>query len=107
MWIASAFGFFSIVQKEGCWHVRARMKEDLEELARAAKLVSPIEEWPEADYRWRVRLKDEADLSRVFQALQASLTYKNFKSHIATLPRQRAKLPAYHELWSALFAIQK
>ncbi len=107
MWIASEFGFFSIVHKDGCWHVRARLKKDLAELVAAAKLDAKIEEWPQADYRWRARLKDEADMSRVFGALQSSVTYTNFKSHIATLPRQRGKLPAYHELWSALYAIQK
>ena len=107
MWIASKFGFFSIVQKDGCWHVRARLKDDLVELVAAAKLTAKLEEWPQADYRWRVRLKDEAELTRVFSALQDSVNYTNFKSHIATLPRQRSKLPAYHELWSALYAIQK
>jgi hypothetical protein len=107
MWIASHFGFFSIVFKEGHWHVRARQKSELEELTGAAKLTAKIEEWPQADYRWRVRLKDGADLERVFDALRESVTYSNFKSHIGTLPKQRAKLPAYHELWSGLYAIQK
>jgi hypothetical protein len=82
------------------------MKGALDAFEPWMQLGAKIEEWPQADYRWRVRLKDGADLERVFDALRESVTYSNFKSHIGTLSKQRAKLPAYHELWSGLYAIQ-
>ncbi len=107
MWIASKLGFFSIVFKEGHWHLRARLKRDLENLRAAAGLEESIENWPQADYRWRVRLAAEADLTRVFSALQHSIDYGNFKNQIAATPDQRAKLPAYHDLWGALCDLQR
>ncbi len=71
----------------------------------AAKLTAQIEDWPQSDYRWRVRV-DGAALGKVYQALQASVTYPNFKSRIAELPGQRAKLGAYGQLWHGLAELQ-
>ena len=112
MWICSKLGFFSVVRKgrqatgAPLWHVRARCKNDLADLLATAGLDAPIERWPEADYRWRARI-GQADLDRVFQALEASVDYPNFKSQIAATPSQRAKLDAYAELWARLLAIQE
>jgi hypothetical protein len=83
--------------------VEARSRD----LVAAAKLKDVIEDWPQADYRWRIRLKAEADLTRVFAALQQSINYGNFKSRIAATPDQRAKLHAYHELWGSLCDLQR
>ena len=38
MWIASKFGWFSIVKKTDGWHVRARVRQDLETLIRVGDL---------------------------------------------------------------------
>lgn len=107
MWIASQLGFFSIVQKEGAFHVRARVEGDLKSLVKASGVKAKIEEWPNADYRWRIRLKSQSSLGLVFLALQASVDYPNFKNRVAELPEQRNKLRAYSNLWHDLLAVQR
>ena len=107
MWIASKLGFFSIVQKEGCYHVRARARQDLVNLCRKVCLRnSLIEEWPDADYRWRLRV-DYTELSGVFEALTDSIDYPNFKNQVAADPGQAPKLPAYSQLWSSIHRLQQ
>ncbi len=109
MWIASKLGFYSIVQKTpGEWHVRARTRDDLVRLAAAVYTAGvEIEEWPAADYRWRLIVHDPAELGAIFQALAETIDYSNFKSEVGTRPDQRPKLGAYHTLWSNLYAIQQ
>lgn len=106
MWICSQLGFFSIVAKEGVWHVRARLQADLLNLLQAAQLDLPVQEWPAADYRWRV-LADTAQVHAIFAALERSVDYSNFKGRIASLKAQRDKLPAYHHLWEQLHRLQE
>jgi hypothetical protein len=112
MWIASKLGFYSIVQKRpGEWHVRARLRADLVNLVNAvcrepAAVVETIEEWPTADYRWRILVTDAGELAGIFAALAESVTYPNFKSEVARRPDQTAKLPAYHDLWHSLHTLQ-
>lgn len=105
MWAATKFGFFSIVQKDGAFHVRARVRADLVELRRRARLKAELEEWPAADYRWRVRV-GAAELARVFRAMERSVDYGNFKNEIARTPGQVDKLRAYHDLWGELHRLQ-
>lgn len=107
MWLATRHGFYSIVQKNSAWHVRARRKGDLLPLVAALKIgPSEIQRWPAADYRWRIII-DRDQLDVLFVWLASSITYNNFKSEIAGLPSQREKLPAYGELWHSLAAIQQ
>ncbi len=113
MWIASKFGFFSIVQKEppeegkpAVYHVRARLRQDLENLLHVARLRKEIEEWPEADYRYRF-LGTKADVQQVMACLAATLDYDNFKSKIGRTPDQQAKLDAYHTVWTELARMQR
>jgi len=112
MWIASKLGFFSIVQKQpGEWHVRSRVRADLVNLVDAvytapAEVAGAIEEWPEADYRWRLIVGEGEEMSAIFQALFRSVDYPNFKGVVAATPGQEAKLPAYHALWHTLHQLQ-
>ena len=109
MWIASKLGFYSIVQKGGTFHVRARARKDLLNLVAATSSdLGPgqISESPEADYRWRIVLPAE-DMKPVWDALAASVDYPNFKSQIASTPDQRDKLPIYHEIWHLLYDYQQ
>lgn len=102
MWIASKYGFYSIVRKEGHFHIRARTEGDLAALRATAGLDQfPIETWPSADYRFRFRIpeQDTDSLGSVFGALASSIDYTNFKSEIARTISQRKKLSAYHEIW--------
>ncbi|MBL9174133.1 MAG: hypothetical protein JNL10_11405 [Verrucomicrobiales bacterium] len=106
MWIASKVGFFSLVTKDGHLHVRARLRRDLENLLALPGIPqAAIESWPQADYRWRVRL-DPGAAGAVLGALSGTIDYPNFKSEVARRPDQRAKLPAYHDLWHGLFELQ-
>jgi hypothetical protein len=113
MWIASKLGFFSIVQKQpGEWHVRARVRGDLENLVnetwqRPLIILGEIQEWPAADYRWRLILRREGDMQRLFATLLTSVDYPNFKSEVGARPDQREKLPAYHDLWHGLMELQR
>lgn len=110
MWIASKYGFYSIVRKDGHFHVRARRKKDLVNLQREGNWGRKlkIEEWPQADYRWRIRIPSDSDeICTVFAALCGSITYTNFKSEIAANPDQREKIGAYHEIWHQMAAFQE
>lgn len=107
MWICSKLGFFSIVQKDdGYFHVRARVKGDLENLCKMAGIKpATIETWPNADYRFRV-LVGNRNICNIFGALEHSIDYPNFKSEISSNPAQSPKLPAYHQLWHNLAKLQ-
>lgn len=113
MWIASKLGFFSVVQKAaGEWHIRARTRQDLVNLIRAAYLnqaevTDQIEEWPEADYRWRIIVRDADEFAGLFTSLADTVTYANFKAEVGRTPDQEDKLPAYHQLWHALHELQE
>lgn len=113
MWIASKLGFYSIVQKTaGEWHVRARLRADLVNLVETvyrepAAAAESIEEWPAADYRWRLIVTDAAELAGIFAALGDTVDYPNFKAEVARRPDQTDKLPAYHALWHALHDLQR
>ncbi len=113
MWIATKHGFYSIVQKEppsgdkpAVYHVRARIKPDLENLLHAARLRNSIEEWPGADHRYRI-IATEPDVQQVMACLAATLDYDNFKSKIGVTPDQAPKLDAYHTIWSELARLQR
>jgi hypothetical protein len=112
MWIASSHGWFSVVKKDGGFHVRARSAEDLQALQRAvggAFAALPIHHTPRADYHARVFVPAdgaEAVLDSLFHALGRSVDYPNFKSRIASLPEQRDKLARYHDVWEAMHSWQ-
>lgn len=108
MWIASRHGFYSIVQKNQAWHVRARVKRDLLPVCAALGVaVDSIERWPLADYRWRIILTEHEQVLALFAWLASSITYNNFKNEIGRLPSQQAKLGPYGQLWASLAFIQQ
>ncbi len=109
MWIATKHGFYSVVQKEaGVWHVRARLKRDIENLATLVGFPeSEVQRWDGADYRWRIVVENVWTMTAIFQALCASITYPNFKAEIAATPDQKDKLPAYHDIWHRMHDMQR
>ena len=115
MWVASKYGFFSIVKKDGGWHVRARKAADLKLLQTAVGSTfarAKIHLTPDADYCARIFITDHADgagdvtIDRIMSALGESVDYGNFKDMIGETPEQKDKLPAYHRMWDAMFDFQ-
>ncbi len=106
MWIATKYGFFSIVAKGDEFHVRARAKQDLEELLAATELNEPVQVWPGADYRYRV-IVGAKDIPVLFQKLGESIDYSNFKNMIAASPSQKDKKQAYNSIWSVMYQVQE
>jgi hypothetical protein len=105
MWLATKYGFFSIVKKGGKFHVRARVKRDLENLVAATHIDAKIIESETTDYRYRV-LVDGAGLGIVVMTLATTLDYDNFKGHIHDLPDQADKSEAYANIWGIMAQMQ-
>ena len=98
MWLCSQLGFFSIVRKNtDTFHIRARCREDLDQLAKAAGAGSPVASFKGSDYPWRI-ICHANELPAFMQALTNSIDYGNFKSAIGSSPQQRSKLAAYHDI---------
>jgi hypothetical protein len=113
MWLATKYGFYSIVRKRkpsarrlAEYHVRARVRSDLENLLAASDLQREIFEWAATDYRFRF-LASEEDIRLLMRCLAENLDYSNFKSQIARTPDQRAKLTAYHKVWEQMARLQR
>lgn len=98
MWLCTQLGFFSIVRKEpDMFHIRARCREDIDQLALAAGTGTPVASYPGSDYAWRI-ICPATDLTQFMNALTASIDYGNFKSAIAASPTEGSKLSAYHDI---------
>jgi hypothetical protein len=107
MWLCTQHGFYSIVQKQkGEFHIRARLKRDLENLQRLGGFSWKIHRTAPADYRWRVVI-DQADVIAILVNLGEAIDYSNFKSRIHELPDQEEKSSAYGTLWSNLYQLQR
>ena len=111
MWIVTDRGFFSVVDKgepEGCLCVRARVREDIENLCRLDSLTSyadTIEESELSDYRFRIHVKRE-DWVKAAADLSEQIDYDNFKNAVAARQGyERASV--YSKVWSVLFGLQK
>lgn len=107
-WIASRFGWLSIVRKgaPGEWQVRARLKQDLQNVMEAAKLEGQkVIETIDGDYRFRLIVRKD-ELHRVFEALEVSIDYPNFKNAVAKVRGQERHLHAYHTVWSLMSKLQ-
>jgi hypothetical protein len=107
MWLFTTAGFFSIVRDRNDasrHHLRARCREDLENLrALVPDLPPPVASHPGSDYTWRI-LCPASLLPQVLTTLGSRIGYANFKSEVATTPGQQDKLPAYHKIWAAMAA---
>ena len=106
MWIASKYGFYSIIQKDDGFHVRGRLKQDLENLKKHSGLDCEVLKWDTADYRYRMIVPADK-IAGVFTVLLDSIDYSNFKSMVGKTEGQREKLGAYHEVWGIMEALQR
>ncbi len=128
MWLCTKHGFFS-VKKDGedRYFIRARVRQDLENIcwlmrdwwaesasdptkivatveqcdSRERILTSLIQDWPTADYRFRLIVSKPA-LGALFAAFVDGIDYPNFKLEVAKHPDQRRHLHLYHEVWEVM-----
>jgi hypothetical protein len=108
MWIASTAGFFSIVKHRDIadtFMVRGRVKGDLENIRQMCGLPQKIVTTQAADYPFRL-IVSGAEKNAIVLALADGIDYPNFKSEIAKLPGQKAKLHAYHDVWAAMVGVE-
>lgn len=106
MWLATQYGFYSIVKKgPEAFHVRARVRKDLENLLELLGCGIEIQTWEGADYRYRI-IVDQRTFSQLMARIALSIDYPNFKDQIAQLPDQQPKLDAFHRIWSVMAQLQ-
>jgi hypothetical protein len=106
MWIFINDAFFSIVKSRTRGHllVRARAKGDIERvfgMGSAAQVGAPVEETPEADYRFRVSLPNRR-VSSIIEGEVLRIDYTNFKDSIHDNRYHDACL----KVWSAMHRYQ-
>lgn len=107
MWLITQHGFYSIVRKgPDDFHVRARVRADLAELRELTALQAEIEEWPQADYRYRLRVNRD-DYRLITRTLAETVDYPNFKERVGERESQRPKRHAYFRIWETLARLQR
>ena len=106
MWLATDFGFFSVVEKSDDIHentltIRARVREDLETLrARCLPSLGPIADSASTDYRYRAKASREA-FAIALSKIALDLNYSNFKNAVA-VRQGKERAHVYSGVWSAL-----
>jgi hypothetical protein len=111
MWIFTPIGFFSVVAKQSdpnTVKVRARIRQDLENLLELLQQVHPqqreeteIYATPRRDYPYRLFLPKEV-WSLLAEALASDIDYTNFKDEVKhTQGYSRAGL--YMKIWSVMY----
>ncbi len=100
MWLMTKHGFYSIVQKkEGEFHIRARVRKDLENLQERVPLVGlEIHASRKTDYPYRL-IVGEAEVLKVMRFLGETLDYSNFKDTVGGTPDQASKHDLYADFW--------
>jgi 8-oxo-dGTP diphosphatase len=111
MWLATSFGFFSIVRKSDdtaarTITVRARVKSDLEKLReRYLPQMGPVQTDVGTDYRYRAKV-GHADFAIALLRIGLDIDYSNFKDCVAK--RQGVgRAHVYGELWHVLLKLQE
>lgn len=109
MWIFCKQGFVSIVKHRllpGMLLVRARVRDDIENFVRLLDEISgkkhPVEETPDADYRFRT-VACKRLVAKVVSRIAGEIDYPNFKDEVHG-DRQRDL--AYMKVWRAMVDFQ-
>ena len=106
MWLCTQHGFFSIVQKKpGEFHIRGRLRADMENLVKLCGADWTIIETKSGDYRYRI-VCGQNEVTDVLAKLATSIDYVNFKSRIHSKGDQADKSAAYSKLWGNLYDLQ-
>jgi hypothetical protein len=103
MWLMTKHGFYSIVQKKPDeFHVRARVRKDLENLVAHVPLPgAEIHTSKTTDYPFRI-IVGPKDVLKVMQIFGETLDYSNFKNTIARTRDQQEKHDAYATVWHTM-----
>jgi hypothetical protein len=102
MWLFTNTGYVSAVSNGQDLMVRSRDRESLEPLAESAK--TEILSTPQNDYPYRVIVTHEI-FSRWAAHMAAGITYKNFKSEVATTRGYDFSHPLM-KVWSAMHEVE-
>ncbi|WP_028322732.1 hypothetical protein [Desulfatiglans anilini] len=102
MWLFTVDGFFSVVKDNYCSDaelmVRARVREDLERFCKRMAIdPGGILELPEADYRFRIKVRRGRWVAYA-GSMAYEIEYSNFKNTVDDHRRHMA----YMECWRAL-----
>lgn len=105
MWLFTKHGYYAIVKDykdENVYWIRARLKEDLENLLALTSLKNTEIIFKEyADYKFRLKVsKDE--FNELMVILANNLDYSNFKNMMDDNANQRHKIFAYYEVYNVL-----
>jgi hypothetical protein len=103
MWLCTVRGFYSVVKKgapPNNFQVRARTRQDIDNLCGIIDIpTSRVLTSRDSDYAFRVLL-NEAELSRMFLGLMATVDYSNFKLAVGQHPDQSRQCEMYHSWWA-------
>jgi hypothetical protein len=102
MWLFTNTGFVSAVSNGKDLMIRSRDVESLEPIAESTN--SPIISTPQNDYPYRVIVTHES-FSKWVAHMAAGITYKNFKSEVATTRGYDFARPLM-KVWSAMHDVQ-
>jgi hypothetical protein len=108
MWLFTAIGFFSVVQKDATDNfltVRARVASDLDSLRRQyMPSLSTTTTKGGTDYPYRATIT-HAEFGAGLAKLGEAIKYSNFKNEVARKMGNR-RSHVYHKVWDAMFELQ-
>lgn len=109
MWLATKFGFYSIVKssENNSFMVRSRERKDLDNLKRNVLNFKnrKIHFSEITDYKYRIFINKE-ELAELMLFISENVDYSNFKDKIKSSLDQKDKLPYYSEIWGVMFDYQ-
>lgn len=105
MWLFTTRGFFSVVahrDRTDMLLIRARSRDELEQLIQGYGIAARVQSTPRADYPFRIEIPREIFATQVLPLLSMDINYDNFKDACA----QRHPDPEYSHgllmsIWSS------
>jgi len=107
MWLYTTLGFFSCVKdrQSDLIIIRARVKEDIENLKRLTPHLGAIIETPNRDYPFRATIK-RFFFDTLLSEIALSVDYPNFKDEVKKKQgKDRAGL--YTRIWATTISLEK
>lgn len=105
MWLFTKHGYYAIVKDykdENIYWVRARIKEDLENIITLMSFENPEIIFKEnADYKFRLKISKK-EFAELMTLMADKLDYSNFKKMMDENANQRHKMFAYYEVYNVL-----